>query len=82
VKVGSVRDLLWNLAILFGWLSILPLGGVWHARKKFQALLKAPLTGEVEHMTHRWEQRVTRWTTVGLSMSRFSILCVVAWAVL
>jgi len=77
--VANLQDLSWNLAILFGWLAILPLALAWHAGKKLQASLKAPLTESAEQLTHLWEHRVTRWTTIGLCMSGFSILCFVVW---
>ena len=78
MTVESLRDSLWYLAIIFGWLAIIPLGCGWYARKKFQALLKAPLTEEVEHLTHVWERRFTRRMRIGLSMSALSILCLVS----
>lgn len=78
---ASLQDLSWNLAVLFGWLAILPLGMAWHAGKRLQASLKEPLTESAEQMTHLWEHRVTRWTTVGLWMSGFSILCFFTWLI-
>jgi hypothetical protein len=81
MTVGSLRDLLWYLANVSGWLAILMLGSAWHARRKFHILVKAPLTEEVEHLTHVWERRVTRWTRTGLSIAAFSILCIAAWVI-
>jgi hypothetical protein len=78
MTVGSLRELLWYLALTFGWLAIILLGSGWYARRRFHALLKAPLTEEVEHLTHVWERRVTRWIRIGLSMSALSILCLVS----
>lgn len=81
VGAEDIRDLLWIGAILLGWLSILSLIGTWHARRKFHALLKAPLTEEVEHLTHVWENRVARWNLCGLILAGLSILCFAAWAI-
>lgn len=81
MPVESLRDLLWLLAIAFGWLAVVPLGGGWYARNRFRALLKAPLTEEVEHLTHVWEKRVYRWSVIGLSMSGFSVLGFLAWLI-
>jgi hypothetical protein len=78
VTIGSLRDPLWYLAIIFGWLAVVSLWGAWYAGRRFQALLKAPLTEEVEHLTHVWERRVTRWMRIGLSMSALSTLCLVS----
>jgi hypothetical protein len=78
MRTGSTRDLLWLLAVLSGWLAIIFLAGGWYARKRFHAFLKAPLSEEVEHQTHVWEARVSRWTILGSSMSVFSLLCLVA----
>jgi hypothetical protein len=72
---------LWHLAIILGCLAIVSLGGAWYARRKFHAFLKAPLTEEAEHLTHVWEQRVTRWTATGLAFSGLSILCLVSWLI-
>jgi len=81
VGAEDIRDLLWTGAILFGWLSVLSLVGTWHARRKFRALLKAPLTEEVEHLTHVWEGRVSRWNILGLILAGLSILCFASWAI-
>lgn len=81
MTAGNLRDLLWYLAIVSGWLAILMLGAVWHARRRFHALLKAPLTEEVEHLTHVWERRVTRWTRAGLSTAALSIVCITSWVI-
>lgn len=78
----TFHDMLWNSAILTGWLAIISLSGRWHARRKFLALLKAPLTDEVEQLTHVWERRITRWTTLGLLMSGLSLLCFVGSLIL
>lgn len=79
MTVGSLRDLSWYLAIIFGWLAVISLGYGWYARRKFHAFLKIPLTEEAEHLTHVWEDRVTRWTTTGVAFSSLSILCLVSW---
>jgi hypothetical protein len=81
VNLESLQVLLWKLAVVVGWLSIIPLGGGWYARRRFRILLKAPLTDEVEHLTHLWEGRIPRWTNIGLSMAGFSILCFIAWLI-
>jgi hypothetical protein len=81
VTFGSLRELLWYLALTFGWLAIILLGSGWYARRRFLALLKAPLTEEVEHLTHVWERRVTHWTAAGLAFSSLSIICFVSWQV-
>jgi hypothetical protein len=78
VTVGSLRDLLWYLALTSGWLAVISLGYGWYARRRFRTFLKAPLTEEAEHLTHVWERRVTRWMKIGLSMSALSILCLVS----
>ncbi|KLK89491.1 hypothetical protein AA309_31050 [Microvirga vignae] len=78
MTIGSLRDPLWYLAIIFGWLAIISLGGAGYAGRRFQALLKAPLTEEVEHLTHVWERRATHWMRIGLSMSALSILYLVS----
>jgi hypothetical protein len=81
VATGSINDLLWIVAVLSGWLAIICLLGGWYAGAKFQTLLKAPLSEEVEHLTHVWERRVDRWTALGLSMAGLSILCIIGWLV-
>ena len=81
MTIGSFRDPLWYLAIIFGWLAIILIGSGWYARRRFHALLKAPLTEEVEHLTHFWERRVTHWTGAGLALSGLSIICLVSWLV-
>ncbi|PVE21085.1 hypothetical protein DC522_28485 [Microvirga sp. KLBC 81] len=81
VATGSIRDLLWLLAVLCGWLAIIALAGGWYARKKFHGFLKAPLSEEVERQTNVWEARVSRWTILGSFMSGLSLLCLVAWII-
>lgn len=81
MTIGSLRDPLWYLAIIFGWLAIISLGGAWYAGRRFQALLKASLTEKVEHLTHVWERRVTRWTAAGLALSALSLLCLIVWLI-
>lgn len=76
-----LRDLVWYLAIVFGWVSMSSLGCGWYARQRFQAFLKAPLSEEAEHLTHVGERRVTRWTRVGLSLAGLSILCLTSWLI-
>jgi hypothetical protein len=81
VTTGSISDLLWIVAVLTGWLAIICLIGGWYAGTKFRIFLKAPLSEEVEHLTHVWEKRVDRWTALGLLMSGLSILCAIGWLV-
>jgi hypothetical protein len=81
MTVGSLRELLWYLALTFGWLAIILLGSGSYARRRFHAFLKAPLTEEVEHLTHVWEWRVTHWTAAGLSMSVLSIIFILSWLI-
>ncbi|MCB5175209.1 hypothetical protein [Microvirga lenta] len=77
----SFRDVLWTLSLLLGWLSVAALGGAWYAKEKFRALLKAPLTDEVERLTHLWEHRVGFLMKAGLSMAVLSVLSLAAWLV-
>jgi hypothetical protein len=79
MTTGSASDLLWSLAVLSGWLAIICLVGGWYAGAKFQTFLKAPLSEEVEHLTHVWERRVDRWTALGLLTSGLSVLCIIGW---
>jgi hypothetical protein len=72
-------DLLWYLAVLSGWSALIAQGLAWSARKTFRALLKAPLTEEVEHMTHVSERQIGRRTVSGFFLSGLSILCFCAW---
>jgi hypothetical protein len=72
-------DLLWYLAVLSGWSALIAQALAWSARKKFRALLKAPLTEEVEHMTHVSERQISRRTVFGFLLSGLSILCFGAW---
>jgi hypothetical protein len=81
VATGSTSDLLRIAAFLAGWLAIMCLVSGWYAGTKFRTFLKAPLSEEVEHLTHVWERRVDRWTTLGLLMSGLSILCAIGWLV-
>jgi hypothetical protein len=81
VTTGSITDLLWIVALLAGWLAIICLIGGWYAGAKFRTFLKAPLSEEVEHLTHVWEKRVDRWTALGLLKSGLSILCIIGWQV-
>jgi len=79
VATGLTSDPLWIVALLAGWLAVVSLVGGWYAGAKFQALLKSPLSEEVEHLTHVWEKRVDRWMTLGFLMSGLSILCIIGW---
>jgi hypothetical protein len=79
LAAGSLRNLLWHLAIIVGWVAVISLGYGWYARRRFRAFLKVPLTEEVEHLTHIWERRVTHWTAAGLALSSLSIICLVFW---
>jgi hypothetical protein len=81
VTIGSITELLWIVALVAGWLAIICLIGGWYAGAKFQTLLKAPLSEEVEHLTLVWEKRVNRWTALGFLTSGFSILCIIGWLV-
>jgi hypothetical protein len=81
VATGSISDLLWIVALIAGWLAIICLFGASYAGAKFRTLLKAPLSEEVEHLTHVWEKRVDHWTTLGFLMSGLSILCIIGWLV-
>ncbi|MPR13397.1 hypothetical protein [Microvirga tunisiensis] len=81
MTVGSLRELLWYLALTSGWLAIILLGSGWYARRRFRAFLKFPLTEEVEHLTHVWEKRVSLWTAAGLTFSGLSIICLVSWLI-
>ena len=69
------------MAFLAGWLAIICLIGGWYAGTKFRTFLKAPLSEEIEHLTHVWERRVDRCTALGLLMSGLSILCAIGWLV-
>ena len=77
--MAAYKDVLWFSAVVLGWLSIIPHGIAWYARRSFRAFLKAPLTDEAETMTHFWERHARRWNIVGLSMSGLSILSLVLW---
>jgi hypothetical protein len=81
VATGSISDLLWIVALIAGWLAIICLVGGWYAGAKFRTFLKAPLSEEVEHLTHVWEKRVNRWTALGLLTAGLSILCIIGWLV-
>jgi hypothetical protein len=81
VATRSISDLLWIVALISGWLAIICLVGGWYAGAKFRTFLKAPLSEEVEHLTHVWEKRVNRWTALGFVMSGLSILCIIGWLV-
>jgi hypothetical protein len=76
---ASLRDLLWDWTILFGWLSLILLVIGWHASRRFRASLVAPLTLEVDEMPEWWERRANRWRTMGLVSSWFSIICCACW---
>ena len=78
---GSISYLLWILALISGWLAIICLVGGWYAGAKFRTFLKAPLSEEMEHLTHVWEKRVNRWTALGFVMSGLSILCIIGWLI-
>jgi hypothetical protein len=81
VTAGSLRGLLWYIALTSGWLAVPLLGSSWYARRRFHAFLKAPLTEEAEHLTHVWERRVIHWTAAGLALSSLSIICLVSWLI-
>ncbi|WP_204242494.1 hypothetical protein [Microvirga arvi] len=81
MTTGSITDLLWILALLAGWLAIIYLIGGWYAGTRFRTLLKAPLSEEVEHLTHVWEKRVYRWAALAFLMSGLSILCIISWLI-
>ena len=82
MSVEQYRTLLWNLAVVLGWLSPLVIAMGYYARLKFRSLLKAPLTEEVEHLTHLWERRVSRWTVLGILTPGLSIACFIGWVIL
>jgi hypothetical protein len=69
------------MAAVFGIVSIIPFLMGWHARRRLKAFLDAPLTPHTGDMTHVWEERSTRWNTIGLWIASFSILCSVLWLV-
>lgn len=81
MATGSISDLLWIVALISGWLAIICLVGGWYAGAKFRTFLKAPLSEEAEHLTHVWEKRVNRWTSLGYVMAGLSILCIIGWLV-
>ena len=81
MATGSISDLLWIVALIAGWLAIICLVGGWYAGAKFRTFLKAPLSEEVEHLTHVWEKRVNHWTALGLLTAGLSILCIFGWLV-
>ena len=81
MATGSISVLLWIVAPIAGWLAIICLVGGRYAGAKFRTFLKAPLSEEVEHLTHVWEKRVNRWTALGFIMSGLSILCIIGWLV-
>ena len=58
MATGSTGDVLWIVALIAGWLAIICLVGGWYAGTKFRTFLKAPLSEEVEHLTHVWERDV------------------------
>lgn len=68
-----------TLAFILGWLAVLMLVMAHHARGRFRRLLKAPLTDEVEHLTHLWEGRVTLWMGLGSLLSIASLACFGVW---
>lgn len=70
------------LAIVLGWLAIVPLAMAQLARGRFRKLLKAPLTDEVERLTHVWEGRVQLWMALGIALSGASLACFAAWLLL
>jgi hypothetical protein len=76
-----VSHLLWIVAFVAGWMVIICLIGGWYAGAKFRTFLKAPLSEEVEHLTHVWERRVDRWRALGLLISGLSILFIIGWLV-
>jgi hypothetical protein len=79
--VEVYKSLLLNIAVYSGWITVIAHGFAWYARRKFRALLKAPLTDEVENLTHLWERQIARWTATGHFMSGLSILCCIVWLV-
>jgi cellulose synthase/poly-beta-1,6-N-acetylglucosamine synthase-like glycosyltransferase len=79
MMTASLRDLLWDCTILFGWPSVIALGIVWHANRRFKAALKAPLTLQVDEMPEWWDQRARWWRTMGLVSSWLSITCFISW---
>jgi len=82
VTGGNVQNLLWGLAIVSGWLAILPLAGGGDAPRRVFVLLEAPLTGGGGTQAPVWERRSTGWTAVGLALAGLSILCFIGWLVL
>jgi hypothetical protein len=79
MTTASLQDLLWDWTILFGWLSLMALGIVWHAGRRFGAALKAPLTLQVDEMPEWWARRASRWKSMALTSSWFSIACFILW---
>jgi hypothetical protein len=73
------ENLLWYVAVSTGWLAIIAHSLAWYAGQKFRALLKAPLSEEVEHKTRLWEQQIGLWTAIGIIMSGLSILSFASW---
>jgi hypothetical protein len=79
MTTASLRDFLWDWTILFGWLALIALGIVWHASRRFEAALKAPLTLQVDETPEWWARRASRWRTIAHVASWFSIISFVSW---
>ena len=73
------ENLLWYVAVSMGWLAVMAHSLAWYAGQKFRALLKAPLSEEVEHKTRLWEQQIGPWRAMGLVMSGLSIFSFAIW---
>jgi len=82
VAMSQYRNLMWDLAVIFAVLSPFTLIMGYYSRRRFHALLKAPLNEEVEQETHDWEHRVRRWTILEFLVPGLSILSFIAWLVL
>ena len=77
--IENYHSFFWYLAVCSAWTSIAAHGFSWYARRRFRALLKAPLTEEIEHQTHRWERNIICSAPVGLTLSALSLLCFGVW---
>jgi hypothetical protein len=79
--MDNSKDLLWYVTVSMGWLAIMAHSLAWYAGQKFRTLLRAPLSEEVEHKTHLWEQQIGPWTAMGFVTSGLSILSFTIWLI-
>lgn len=79
---GAFSDWLWDLALVFGGLSVVALAIRRRAQRRFEDALKAPLTPDTGDLPYLRQWDFKYWHRIALLAAGLSILCSVLWLVL